>query len=456
MQRLFRLFSGDALRARAFRSTALTMLKFGGENILRLGSNLILTRLLFPEAFGLMALVTVFLTGLKMFSDFGLNASIIRSARGDDPVFLQTAWTVQILRGVMLWLISVMLAGPVAAFYEEPLLAQLLPVAGLTAIIHGFGSFNAFTANRNLTLGRWTFLELGSQALGIIVMIVLAFVLQSVWALVIGALCGSLFKIVMSHLVLPGPRARIAFEKSAFLEIFHFGKWVFLSTIATFLLKHGDRAVLGKFIELSELAFYNIAFMLATLAHTLKTTLVNRVLYALYCKSMPIRDAAARNKVFRAQILLTGSAFLASTPFIVFGRDIVQLLYDPRYYDAGPMVVGIGFAWLFMIITSGHYSSLLAANRSRDFALLLVGSAAVRTVFMLFGAVHYAIPGVIVGGLLAELAVYPVLVAMIRPNGTWDWRHDVGFAVLAVLILALALWHTPDAWADFVALAQRS
>jgi O-antigen/teichoic acid export membrane protein len=260
----------------------------------------------------------------------------------------------------------------------------------------------------------------------------------------------------MSHLVLPGPRARIAFEKSAFLEIFHFGKWVFLSTIATFLLKHGDRAVLGKFIELSELAFYNIAFMLATLAHTLKTTLVNRVLYALYCKFMPIRDAAARNKVFRAQILLTGSAFLASTPFIVFGRDIVQLLYDPRYYDAGPMVVGIGFAWLFMIITSGHYSSLLAANRSRDFALLLVGSAAVRTVFMLFGAVHYAIPGVIVGGLLAELAVYPVLVAMIRPNGTWDWRHDVGFAVLAVLILALALWHTPDAWADFVALAQRS
>jgi O-antigen/teichoic acid export membrane protein len=88
------------------------MLKFGGENILRLGSNLILTRLLFPEAFGLMALVTVFLTGLKMFSDFGLNASIIRSARGDDPIFLQTAWTVQILRGVMLWLISVMLAGP--------------------------------------------------------------------------------------------------------------------------------------------------------------------------------------------------------------------------------------------------------------------------------------------------------------------------------------------------------
>jgi hypothetical protein len=153
--------------------------------------------------------------------------------------------------------------------------------------------------------------------------------------------------------------------------------------------------------------------MLATLAHTLKTTLVNRVLYALYCKFMPIRDAAARNKVFRAQILLTGSAFLASAPFIVFGQDIVELLYDPRYYDAGPMVVGIGFAWLFMIITSGHYSSLLAANRSRDFALLLVGSAILRTVFMLLGAIHFAIPGVIAAGACGRACRLP------RPG-----RHD--------------------------------
>jgi O-antigen/teichoic acid export membrane protein len=75
------------------------MLKFGGNNALRLGSNLILTRLLFPEAFGLMALVQVFLTGLQMFSDFGLQASVIRSSPRRGSGFLHTAWTVQILRG---------------------------------------------------------------------------------------------------------------------------------------------------------------------------------------------------------------------------------------------------------------------------------------------------------------------------------------------------------------------
>jgi hypothetical protein len=63
--------------------------------------DLILTRLLFPEAFGLMALVQVFMGGLQMFSDLGVNMSIIQSKRGEDPDFLNTAWTFQILRGLI-------------------------------------------------------------------------------------------------------------------------------------------------------------------------------------------------------------------------------------------------------------------------------------------------------------------------------------------------------------------
>ena len=69
-----------------------------------LASNLILTRLLFPEAFGLMALGSVVLVGLQMFSDAGIGPSIAQSPRGDDPEFLDTAWTAQVLRGVILWL----------------------------------------------------------------------------------------------------------------------------------------------------------------------------------------------------------------------------------------------------------------------------------------------------------------------------------------------------------------
>src|SRR5204863_421086 len=70
--------------------------------ILRLGSNLILARLLVPEMFGLMALVNTFMMGLQMFSDVGIGPSIIQNRRGDDPAFLNTAWTIQVMRGMAL------------------------------------------------------------------------------------------------------------------------------------------------------------------------------------------------------------------------------------------------------------------------------------------------------------------------------------------------------------------
>src|SRR6056297_1850851 len=115
MLKLSGLFRGDALRARAMRGSMLTIVSFGGQNVLRLGSNLVLTRILFPEAFGLMALVQVFIVGLQMFSDVGIQTSVIRSKRGDDPASLHTAWTFQVLRGVLLWLGCFGIALPAAA-----------------------------------------------------------------------------------------------------------------------------------------------------------------------------------------------------------------------------------------------------------------------------------------------------------------------------------------------------
>ena len=59
--------------------------------------------LLFPEAFGIMALVSVVLVGLAMFSDVGIGPAISQHKRGDDAAFLDTAWTINVVRGAALW-----------------------------------------------------------------------------------------------------------------------------------------------------------------------------------------------------------------------------------------------------------------------------------------------------------------------------------------------------------------
>ena len=130
------------MKFRAARGFAITIAGFGGQNLLRLLSNLILTRLLFPEAFGLMALVQVFMTGLGMFSDLGINASIIQNKRGDEPNFVNTAWTLQVCRGILLWAMTCAIAIPASNIYGEDMLAYVLPVVGLNAFISGFNSMN--------------------------------------------------------------------------------------------------------------------------------------------------------------------------------------------------------------------------------------------------------------------------------------------------------------------------
>ena len=183
---LFQQLRGGRLMARVMRSTSWILLGYGGSQGLRLVSNLILTRMLFPEAFGLMALIGLVTVGLMLFSDVGIAPSIAQSARGDDPDFLNTAWTIQVIRGVILFGVAAGLALPFAAFYDAPELVTYLPVAALALVIAGFNPTRIETAHRHLLMGRLTVLDLSAQVIGIVVMIGLAWWLQSVLALVLG------------------------------------------------------------------------------------------------------------------------------------------------------------------------------------------------------------------------------------------------------------------------------
>ena len=156
--------------ARAARSTSWTVLGYGASQGIRLASNLILTRLLFPEAFGLMALIQVVIVGLMLFSDVGIAPSIAQSKRGDDPAFLDTAYSIQALRGVALWLAACALSYPVARFYETPELLTYLPLAALSLVIAGLNPTRIETAHRHLQMGRLTLLDLSSQVNGIALM----------------------------------------------------------------------------------------------------------------------------------------------------------------------------------------------------------------------------------------------------------------------------------------------
>jgi len=396
---------------------------YGSAQVIRFGSNLVLTRLLFPRAFGLMLLLNVFIQGLQMFSDLGVGASIIQNKRSD-AAFLNTAWTIQIARGLFLWLLTLLLAWPFSAMYGEPQLMWMLPVAGLAALIDGFVSTAMNTANRDLRLARLQILELGVQVLAALVMIAGAWATRSVWALLAGMIAASAARTILSHLVLPGLRNRLHLEREAAASLLHFGKWVFASSVVTFLAQQGDRLVFGKMLPLARLGVYNIALSLCEAPSALISTISFRVFFPLFSemrRSSPDIDAAYR-RASSALALLSGAGALG---LIVAGPLLTSLLYDSRYAEASWIIrllaLGIWGNSLVhftssLVLAGGRIKWLAAANGAR-----LVWLAT--TVPVAFRQWGFDIAIVLV--VLSDLPRYVVLGLGCRRDGLHIFRSDI-------------------------------
>ena len=435
------LFAGDGLKAKALRGSAWTFGGYGAQQVLRLGSNLILTRLLFPEAFGLMALVQVFMQGLAMFSDVGIGPAIIQSKRGDDPDFLNTAWTIQVIRGFVLWLAACGLAWPVARFYGEPLLAQMLPVAGLSAVIAGFNSTKLITANRHLALGRLTAIELISQAISILCLIGLAWSMRSVWALVIGTLIGTATKTVLAHAALPGAANRLHWDRTSHRQLLGFGKYIFLSTVAGFMVNQGDRAILGYFLSAAEIGVYSIAVMLAMVPLEITRSLCQKVVFPLYAKRDAACDPAVRDRIFHMRSAVTALGLTAYLPMILAGPWIISVLYDSRYQNAGSFLVLLSTAFALKLITTSAIIALLARGDSKRFLQLLLVLAIMNLSGMSAGILFLGAIGAPIGIVAAELVSYPFVVVAVRHYGLFMPRHDITAiaVVMALCMLSVAI-----------------
>jgi O-antigen/teichoic acid export membrane protein len=421
---LHRLTKGDGIGARVVRSSASIALGNGASQALRLASNLVLTRLLFPEAFGLMALVTVFITGLQMLSDAGTSPSILRHERGDTPRFLNTAWSIQLLRGVFLWLLTIAIAYPVAALYNEPLLAQLLPVAGISLLIAGFTPTRFETNIRHLRATRVTVLDLASQAIGIAAVIVLAWWLQSVWALVFGTVLGAAARVVVLHAFLDGHVDRFQINRQDAAEIITFGKWIFLSSMSGFFVLQGDKAILGAYLSLAALGIYNIGYFMGSFPAQLTDAVQAKVLIPLYRQTEPATSRDDARVVRRLQLLLSGGGLVLLGLFAFGGTLLIELLYDPRYASAGLIVVLIACAQMMGLASKVYDQAALAYGDSRGFFIVVAVRAVVQTTLLWVGAETFGVAGALIGQGLALLAAHVGSILLARKHKCWDPLHD--------------------------------
>ncbi len=348
------------LRSLAMRGTIITVGGNGASAFLRLASSLVVTRLLDPNIYGVMGVVVAFLYGLNMFSDLGVSRAIIQHERGDEPEFLNTAWSFLILRGLLICLACCAIGWPAAAYYGWPDLSWCLPLAGLSFLIFSFSSTKMYRAQRNLALGRLQIIRLSAQFISIIVMIVVAYYTRSILALVLGRIVSCSIEMVLSHRILPGERSRLAWDATAMRDLWSFGKWVFAGSVLTFFAFQADKLVLGKLVEEELLGFYVLAGMLASMPGEFIQQLWFRVLYPAVARKMREGTATpAWASGIRSSLLLIVGAPMAAG--IALAEPLVAIAYDERYVEVGALLqILLLSSWLGALVAS--YESFLLSK----------------------------------------------------------------------------------------------
>ncbi len=430
-----------ALERTALRATLWTLLAYGASQALRMCSSIILTRLLLPEFFGLMTLVYTIIMGLTLLSDVGLLPSVIGSSRGDDPVFLNTAWTVQIVRGLCLWVMAALIAHPLALFYHDARLNLIIPVVSLTTIISGFSGTSLLTAARHIGVHRIYIIDLISQLLAMLATVVWAHFSPTIWSLVAGALVGALLKMTLSHaaFIMPGHRNSFAWEEQSLQSLVHFGKWIMVGTAFFFFASQADRIILGKLITFKELGIYGVAFTIADIPRQVIIQFASRVGFPFVAKltDLPRADFNKTILKYRFYCLAVGAMMLSVV--IIMGPLFIRAVYDIRYREA---------VWMIPILSLGLWHTLLYSTTGTILFSLkkpkynAVGTACYcATMFIALPlAYHFAgLFGAVISVAAGDIPFYVVLEFGAAREKISVWRQDALATLLFLAILGSGL-----------------
>ena len=291
-----------------------------GGQILQLVVLVVLARLLGPEAFGLIGIATLTLYTLNEFSTLGLNEALIQ--RNDDDVdrYLDTAWSVQLVRSVAIAAVLVVITPAVASFFREPRVVDILRVMAVVPLMNGLVNPGIVYFQKNLDFHKQFAYRMGGSMAQFLVSIGIALVEPSVWALVLGNVAGNFTRTVGSYL-LHDYRPRPALNTAAIGELFGFGKWITASTMISFLLANGDDLVVGRLLPTAALGLYRYGYRLGEYSTHQFASIIGEVMFASYAKLQDDANAL-REAYFRA---------LSFTTLLVFPMGVGATLIAPLF-----------------------------------------------------------------------------------------------------------------------------
>lgn len=393
------------------------MLNHFSSQFIRLLSNLILTRLLAPELFGVMAFVFTIIMALHMVSDLGVHQAVVRSHNATNQKFLNVAWTIKLIHGSVVGIVLILLGlllgliqagmNSLDSALAHPDLPYVLMMISLSQFFSGLTSIRVVDYFRSMKQKELLILELTTQIFSLMLMVLLAYLYSNIYALAIGSISASFIKMIMSYTYLVGVKSRLCFDISYIKEVFTFGKWIVLSSITGFVVNAGDKILLGIWVSASLLGFYSIAQILAQFIKQLVQKLLSSIYFPLLSDEVRKGSDSTRiEKLYYAIRFKIDLICCISVGFIFSSADvIVFVLYDDRYSEVASILKILSFSAIWV---GGQLATqlFLAYGKSNLFSHVVMFQALVFLIITPISYYSFGFYGVVVSVVINPVVQY--------------------------------------------------
>ncbi len=340
-------FQGGGFREKVVRSTIWLAIGNGSAKVVNLLKIAIMGRLLAPDDFGLMAIAILTLKWLEFFTETGFNKALVQQ-KGNIEFYLDTAWFVQLVRGVLLATLLFVMAPIAASFFAVPHAVSIIRTCSILLIIRSLTNPAMVYLRRELDFKRIFWWTLTNAVVGLVVAICAALWYRSVWALVASVIAAATASTLLSYVIKPyRPRPRFNWQRAK--TLMKFGKWIFFLNVVSFVGLYADSAIVGKLLGMANLGFYQMARQFGMTPSHQIALLISGVMFPAFAR---LQHTDLRRTAFTRTLTMVSVVALPMGCFITaFADPLVLLILGSRWQIIAPALAwlawaGIGIAFI--------------------------------------------------------------------------------------------------------------
>jgi O-antigen/teichoic acid export membrane protein len=438
-------------RQMAKGATWMVFMRFAIRGI-GLVSMVILARLLVPEDFGLVALATMFYGLLEVMGQFSFDVVLIQNQTADRRHY-DTAWTLSVLRNLVLAGLLVAAAPWAAGFFEEPRLQAILYWLALAAVVEGFANIAVVNFRKELRFHKDFALMVGAKLGMFVVAVPLAFIWRDYWALVAGIVAGAFARVVLGYLMHP---YRPRFSLAKWREIMGFSKWLVMSNIGHFAFFRVDTFIIGKMAGAEALGFYSIAHEIASLPTTELVSPIRRAIYPGYAKLGSRPDLLRKSFVETLAIIVMIGVPIAVGIGLV-ADPLVRTVLGGKWIASIPLVQILAIYGLFAVCSANIWPVYIALKKPELFTLVMgIGLVAIVPLLLwgtntagVYGAAWAVTAASVIMFVVNTGVVIRLLDLSLMRLASATWRTVLAALAMAVFVLGLqTVWPLAETTAD--------